>query len=288
MRLKTTPTNYCYSVGMLFPDLTEQNQKYLFTFLRRIEVCKKYKPKFGQGAGDGLSLGEFQQLYQSDPFYAWFGLDNPLMYAAHKAAGGITSVYRQLGTACEEVFRQILRDEFELSAVQSTWFYQTSASTDKKRKLSLDGRVDLSDIQDAAKRDQFEHWLLAAAGHVGVVPEIANVLKGAVFEVRQGYKSKDSKRQNADIANAAMAYSQGYLPVVVVLSTQMDSDIITRYRHEKWLILLGSLSGTNLQSTYTFMKQVLGFDLADFFRQNSQTLKLAIDDVLRALLETHG
>jgi len=30
-------------------------------------------------------LQEFQALYQADPFYNWFGLDNPLMYAAHKA-----------------------------------------------------------------------------------------------------------------------------------------------------------------------------------------------------------
>jgi hypothetical protein len=163
-----------------------------------------------------------------------------------------------------------------------------SKNEDKKRKLSLDGRLELSDIKNKAKQEQIKSWLLTAASQVGVAPEIANVLKGAVFEVRQGYKSKDSKRQNADIANAAMAYSQGYLPVVVVLSTQMDSDIITRYKYEKWLILLGSLSGTNIQSTYTFVKQVLGFDLADFFNQNSPALKLAIDDVLKALLEQHG
>jgi hypothetical protein len=273
---------------MLFPDTVERSQKYLALLLKRIEVCKRYKPKFGQGSKNGLSLSEFQQLYQSDPFYAWFGLDNPLMYAAHKAAGGITSVYRQLGTGCEEVFRQILRDQFDLNLVQSTWFYQMSTNEDKKRKLSLDGRVELSDIKDNAKQEQIKDWLLTAASQVGVAPEITKVLKGAVFEVRQGYKSKDSKRQNADIANAAMAYSQGYLPVVVVLSTQMDSDIITRYKYEKWLILLGSLSGANTQSTYTFVEQVLGFDLANFFRQNSPTLKLAIDDVLKALLETHG
>jgi len=31
-------------------------------------------------------------MYRSDPFYNWVGLDNPLMYAAHKAAGGMTSI----------------------------------------------------------------------------------------------------------------------------------------------------------------------------------------------------
>ena len=37
-------------------------------------------------------------------------------------------------------------------------------------------------------------------------------LAGTIFEVRQGYKSKDSKRQNADIANAVTAYTKGLFP----------------------------------------------------------------------------
>jgi hypothetical protein len=44
--------------------------------------------------------------------------------------------------------------------------------------------------------------MLAAATKVGVAATIANSLTDTVFEVRQGYKSKDSKRQNADIADA--------------------------------------------------------------------------------------
>lgn len=50
-------------------------------------------------------------------------------------------------------------------------------------------------------------------------------LKGAVFEVRQGYKSKDSKRQNADLDNATVAYSKSYLPVFTIFSSQIDNDI---------------------------------------------------------------
>lgn len=68
---------------------------YLQIILDAIRVCAQYKPKFGQGAkGGGLTLEEFQELYQADSFYNWFGLDNPMMYAAYKAAGGITSVCR--------------------------------------------------------------------------------------------------------------------------------------------------------------------------------------------------
>src|SRR5579862_745394 len=88
--------------------------EYLKIVLDPIHVCAQYKPKFGQGAkGGGLVLAEFQKLYQGDPFYNWFGLDNPLMYAAHKAAGGMTSVYRQIGIGCEALFRRVLQDSLE-------------------------------------------------------------------------------------------------------------------------------------------------------------------------------
>jgi len=131
--------------------IDRNDSRYLQAILAPIRVCAKYRPKFGQGANSGYSLDAFQERYQADPFYNWFGLDNPLMYAAHKAAGGMTSVYRQIGIGCEQLFRL----------------------------------------------------------------------------------GKDSKRQNADIANAAAAYTKGYLPCVIVLSEQIDSDVLIRYRVEK-------------------------------------------------------
>lgn len=33
------------------------------------------------------------------------------MYAAHKAAGGMTSVYRQIGIGCERLFRKLVSAE---------------------------------------------------------------------------------------------------------------------------------------------------------------------------------
>ena len=260
--------------------------KYLAILLKRIRVCKRYKPKFGQGQKSGISLSEFKKLYGADAFYSWFGLDNPLMYAAHKAAGGITSVYRQIGIGCEEVFQQILQDQLGLSQDQVKWSYETQSSTGQKRKLSLDARISINNITSVRQRARFARWLAQAAAHLRIEPKMARALNGAVFEVRQGYKSKDSKRQNADLANAATAYSQGYLPVVVVLSSQIDNDIVERYEHEKWLILTGNLRGSTIDSTYSFVRKVVGYDLANFFKQNSGVLKATIADVLKTLLNS--
>lgn len=99
-----------------------RDQKYLTIILARLETCKAYRPKFG--TGQVVTPKAFKSMYGEDPFYSWFGLDNPTLYAAHKAAGGITSLYRQIGLGCEEVFRQVLQDELGLSSEQVRWFLQ--------------------------------------------------------------------------------------------------------------------------------------------------------------------
>lgn len=261
------------------------DHRYLQTILKPIRVCSKYRPKFGKGVGAGYSLEQFQRLYQADPFYNWFGLDNPLMYAAHKAAGGMTSVYRQIGIGCEQVFRLVLQDALGISAESARWSYEVTGANNRKRKLSLDGRVAFAEVADTTVRKRFITWMRAAAVDVGVVDDIFQGLAGTVFEVRQGYKSKDSKRQNADIANAATAYIKGYLPCAVILSGQIDGDILTRYRAEKWSVLTGVVNLDDpLRSTYAFMRDVIGYDLAAFFERNKDTLHEEIDIVLKALL----
>ena len=87
----------------------DSDTEYLEIITGAIRVCADYRPRFGHGRAAGFTVAEFRELYQADPFYSWFRLDNPLMYAAHKAAGGMTSVYRQIGIGCQWVFNRILR-----------------------------------------------------------------------------------------------------------------------------------------------------------------------------------
>lgn len=261
----------------------ETEHRYLQTLTDPIRVCASYRPKMGLGAA-GLNLEAFQALYRADPFYAWYGLDHPLMYAAHKAAGGMTSIYRQVGIGAERLFRQLLQDYLGLSIIQSAWSYDVT-SVSGTRTLHLDARIELADVVDDTKRRRVHEWLIGAADDLGVAPPIRDSLKGIVFEVRQGYKSKDSKRQNADIANAGTAYAQAFLPCLVVLSAQIDSDVLIRYRTGRWTILTGSVADASpLRSTYAFMRDVIGFDLEQFFLRNSATLRAEVETVLQALL----
>ena len=270
-------------------SLPPGDAKYLQIVTSAIQVCAEYQPRFGQGKN--ISLGEFRALYHSDAFYAWFGLDSPLMYAAHKAAGGMTSIYRQVGIGCQYMLNQILQDSLGLSEADAKWTYMVKASTGeegKERKLSLDGRIPIASIKDQAKQKRVKQWMLAASKKIGLPADQVKRLQGAVLEIRQGYKSKDSKRQNADVSNATNAYLYHYMPVVLVLSNQIDGDISERYERARWLILRGITAGNSLTSAYNFYSKVVGYDLAGFFTRNSATLKHEVEEVLKKLLAPSG
>lgn len=261
-----------------------QDERYFALLTTALRTCKEYKPKFGQGRGVGLTVEEFSRLYSADPFYHWLGIDSPLMYAAHKAAGGMTSVYRQIGIGCQWIFVQMLQDCLQLSQEQATWGYTIEGSRGTERKLSLDGRIDLEHISDSRARERVGDWMTEVAAVIGLPDETLASVKGVVFEVRQGYKSKDSKRQNADIANAAKAYAHLYMPTILLFSTQIDADVARRYRESMWLLLIGTVDGPPTTSAYAFCREVVGYDLAGFLRRYSPRIKMEIEDILKALL----
>ena len=257
-------------------------QQMLRKFLDPLKVCKRYKPKFGLGNRDeGVGINQFMDIYGTDPFYAWCGLNSELMYAAHKAAGGMTSVYRQIGKGCENIFKEIIIDATGYKDRASVeWSYKTKTSAGKDKTLSLDGRLALAEIENTKIKSNVTRWLKDYCGSLKTeVPKY-----GAVFEVRQGYKSKDSKRQNADIDNVAVAWSQGYLPVFAIFSGQIDGDLVLRYRNHRAGIVVGTLSGTSEESLFSFCNDVLDYDLADFFKRNSPEIKKEMHDTLEALL----
>lgn len=264
---------------------TSQDDRYLSLICNALRVCLNYRPAFGHGKGDGITFERFQQIYKEDEFYAWFGLDSPLVYAAHKAAGGMTSVYRQIGLGCQVLFQSLLQDTLGLSSADATWSYKVRAKGAKTRTLALDGRIPLDKITDADARRRCATWLTEATRAVGLKTRGSHSLEGSVFEVRQGYKSNDAKRQNADVSNAANAFAHRYLPVMLLLSVQIPDNLAERYQRAHWLILRGTVSGISTDSTYVFCREVLGYDLAGFFRRNSAAIKAETLAVFEGLLK---
>lgn len=117
-----------------------KDDQYFELLARALRACATYTPRFGMGRKAGYTLDQFQALYGSDPFYGWVGLDSPLMYAAHKAAGGMTSIYRQLGIGCQWLFHRLLQDQLGLTAEQAAWRYEVPVPNQKARVLWSAGR----------------------------------------------------------------------------------------------------------------------------------------------------
>lgn len=257
---------------------------YVEIFLEPLRECTLYHPKFGNSKKeDGFTLDEFLELYGSDPFYSWIGLDSPFMYAAHKASGSMTSLYRQIGIGCERLLRQIIFDTTGYVDYESTrWSYSTKTKAGKSKELSLDGRLELADIRNGQVRKNVEEWINTYTQQLGVN---AKNMNGIVFEVRQGYKSKDSKRQNGDIDNATVAYAYNYLPVFAIFSSQIDADIVLRYTNNRCGILVGSMNSNKYVSLFAFCKEVLGYDLAQFFSDNSAYIRREVNEILEILFK---
>jgi hypothetical protein len=184
---------------------------------------------------------------------------------------------------CEHLFKEILFDALcytDRSFVE--WSYKAKTRAGKEKKLSLDGRILFSEVKDNDVKERVVKW----ADDYCTVIGATTPQNGVVFEVRQGYKSKDSKRQNGDIDNIAVAWSQGYLPVFAIFSAQIDETIVLRYKNSRGGIIIGSFAGTSHESLFVFCNEILGFDLAVFFERNSATIQTEMHITLGALLET--
>lgn len=265
-------------------SMTDRDDDYFELLAQSLRVCADYKPKFGTSGTAGLTRREFQLRYGDDPFYRWVGLDSSLIYAAHKAAGGLTSIYRQLGKGGERLFRQLLCDQLGLTAEQAIWTYKIPGPGGRSRTLELDGRIEFDDISDPSARRRVEDWADRIAADLDLDAAFKRQMRGAVFEVRQGYKSADSKRQNADVANASNAYAHLYVPSLVLLSTQINEAVAARYVQARWLLMRGTLDGSETDSTYVFCRDVLGYDLGAFFERNSDRFRALLEDIVASLL----
>jgi hypothetical protein len=268
--------------GLHMPPSTV-DADYLELLLVPLRECARYRPAFGKESGEGVTLEQFRTFYGGDLLYHWVGLDSDLMYAAHKAAGGMTSIYRQLGIGCERLLRGIVMDSLSTAEADAKWSYEYEKEDGGRATHTLDIRIDAESVSSHAHRARLSAWLKQCAASLGLLPERAQDLRGVVMEVRQGYKSADSKRQNADLRFGLRAYNENYLPAIVIVSSQVSEPVARRYRSSQLLVLTGSV-GDATTSTFSFYREVIGYDLAAFFQRNSVELRREFGKVLESLL----
>lgn len=258
---------------------------YIDVLLQPLRLCANYTPKFGGSEENGTSLDSFRELYGEDPFYHLVGLDTDYMYAAHKAAGGITSVYRQLGIGCERLTRSIFSDMFEQEDSCVCWGYELEKENGEKSKLSLDARLETNYAKTPEKKQIISEWLYELSRSVGIPHQRSIELTGSVFEVRQGYKSADSKRQNADLRNAIYAFNQSYLPVMMIFSMQINRTVYKRYTSSQYPVLIGTDSCDPLKSTFAFFEKIIGYNLLKLLVKNKDVIRKDVEIIISKIVD---
>jgi hypothetical protein len=257
----------------------QREERYLNYLLDSIRVAARKPPQLG--TRKDVSLEDFKRLYGADPFYAWIGFDSDLLYTAHKAGAAMTSLYRKLGDGCQDLWRAIIRDQFGVAEKDAKWEYTVPTDTGP-RKRTLDGRIDVLDFPESDALHRFQaDWLPRAKEKLGAKINP----RGAVFEVRQGYKSQDAKRAGGDVDNAGRIALESSLPSLVVFSNQLPEQIARRYATAGWLILRGTTVDDSLQSTFAFAKDIMGFDLAGLLHESSARLRSETEAILAEVLE---
>jgi len=196
----------------------------------------------------------------------------------------MTSVYRQLGTGCERFVRAVMKDQFGLSEEEINWSYTVERSDGSERTLTLDARLDFSHLDGNPKADNLRSWTHDVADKLSFSPAQIGTLAGSVFEIRQGYKSQDAKRQNADMQSAMRARNDSYVFVMSVVSSQISNTLRRRYQNSQMLVLVGNLSGDPLDDTFAFLEQVVGYSVREFFERNSAAIRGEVEVILRQLL----
>lgn len=243
--------------------MKNRDEWYLSVLTDPVKATRHCEPLFGRRGQRGVDLDEFQSIYGADLFYRTCGLNDPAVYAAHRAASVMTSMYRQLGKGARQLIRAILCDSFGVTDDEATWKVR---GQDLGCVVRLRG--DAGGAADIALRD----WLSGIDASFG----------GVAIEVRQGMKTADARREHSYVeANAKSAVEQGLMPVLLLLSAQANEAAMDGYRAAGWQVLLGDTNGSIYDSSYGFIQFVTAFDLEDFLIQNHRRIDAEVGGVLR-------
>ena len=242
--------------------MTDREQAYLGALLAPLVVTRNYRPLLGQARPQ--SPADFAALYGADPLYRAAGLDAPAVYAAHRVAGGMTSVYRQLGLGARQLARAVLRDAFGIPEGEATWV---------ARGQDLGCLVPV--VPGRPRYAALRAW----------TERVGRGSLGLAIEVRQGMKTGDARRQHSYVeANAADARGRGRRPVLMLFSNQAHERAIEGYRDAGWWVLRGDPQADEFAGTFAFFREVAGFDLAGFLEANHAAIAARVGGVVAGLL----
>ena len=76
----------------------------------------------------------------------------------------------------------------------------------------------------------------------------------------------------------------GYVFIMAILSTQISSTLLRRYRNANMLVLVGNNNGNPMIDTFAFIEQIVGYSVPSFFKRNSDLIRGEVETILKELL----
>lgn len=218
-----------------------------------LRVNPDLNPKMG--TGKQVDVNQFLSIYRTDPLYGQIGFASESVYAAHRALTRLTSLYRNVGTGTEAMVKLFIERCLGIPAASHMWGYEYSFNG-SARKRHLDGAIRFRQVRDVNARRRLRRW----------VANVDPTATGVVLEVREGYKSSDAKRMNGDKDAVLAARADGLVPVMLVLSNQIDVSIVATYLRHGWTVLAGA-------DAYRFCARAFGIDPLEVMGRNPEFME---------------
>lgn len=210
---------------------------------------------------------EVEKEIKSDALYGLLFRDISEFYVQSVLGGRITtSLHRNFGDIVEMSVREIFKSAFDLDdqLAQSSF---TLKSIEKRSTRTTDVTLPYTALEEkTVGRLRAFHEQLCKR-HRRDVEGLHATCKGVGYEVRQCYKSNDSKRRTADIDMSHLLANKGLAPVMLIFCSSSSASIIQDYnRLSKWLILEGT-------AAFEYVNDVTGFNYRAYL--DSKIEKLA-------------
>jgi hypothetical protein len=212
----------------------------------------------------------------ADPVWSLFGLEDEDFVIDKVIGNYVTSVFRKFGDIYESLVKTVLSARLDIPPDGLAHTVDVIINN-KPQPRSIDAMVHLSAIRSRQKRAAVKAAGLQLIQRLLEPKPTLDDFTALGFEIRCCYQIGDSKRIQADETMGNALLSNKVLPVLMIFCTNSLISPVRRLRRS-WFVTEG-------QDSYDFLRDLTGFDLYSFLRDNSDFLKEEGRKVIEMMLK---
>ncbi len=193
-----------------------------------------------------------------DALYGLLFKNISVFYAQSVLGGRITtSLHRNFGDIIEVSVREIFKHAYSLDdgLARSSFSIQ---SIEKRSTRTTDVSIPFEALTNAQEKSLRAYHVKLCGKHTPALLAQHGACRGLGYEVRQCYKSNDSKRRTADIDMSDLLFQNKIIPMMLIFCSSSSPSIIRDYRRlSKWMIVEGD-------DAFDYVREISGFDFRGY------------------------